>query len=144
MNFTGRSKGLNDVLTHAGNAIVNFCDLFVVSYPSRFGHFIYPSSVTLSYLVGFMLPYSLAGGENCHGDPYIYKAFDWRGNPKKAMIFASVTAIFFITIHFFLVSLMKIRERIHKKMTEKKTEKMSLSNFDKPCNLIRISFYYRE
>lgn len=129
---TGIDKGLNDALTHAGNAIVNFCDLFVVAYPSRFGHFVYPLSGGLLYTFIFMLPYSLAGGQNRHGHPYIYKVADWRGNPKGAIIFTLGTLTFLTIMHFILTSLAKLRERIHKRMNDKKNEKTSMSNFDNP------------
>lgn len=125
--YTGVDKGLNDALTHAGNAIVNTFDLFVVAIPPRFGLFLFPLSFGVIYSLGFSLPYALAGGLNRHGHQYIYTVTDWLDKPTDAMIFTVATLAFLTFIHFVLTCLMHLREKIHQGIVNSKKMKVGES-----------------
>lgn len=126
--YTGKDKGLNDALTHAGNAIVNTFDLFVVAIPPRFGLFLFPLSLGVIYALGFSLPYALAGGLNRHGFHYIYSVTDWLNNPRDAMIFTVSTLLFLTLVHLVLTCLMVLREKIHKRIVDGKKKQMEKPN----------------
>lgn len=120
--YTGKDKFLNDALTHAGNAIVNFIDLFIVACPAKFGHFIYPLSFGLVYAFIFSLPYALLGGLNRHGHVYIYNVIDWIGNPKSATIFAFAVLTFLSIVHLVMTGFVKLREKICESRMKKASE----------------------
>lgn len=126
--YTGKDKGLNDALTHAGNAIVNVVDLFVVAFPARFGLFVWPLSLGTVYALGFSLPYALAGGKNRHGFHYIYNVTDWLEKPGGALIFTVSTLTFLTIMHCVLTCLMILREKIHKRMIDRKKNEIVQKN----------------
>jgi ABC-type multidrug transport system fused ATPase/permease subunit len=131
--YTGKDKGLNDSLTHAGNAIVNFIDLFVIACPARFGHFIYSLIFGLIYSFLFSMPYALLGGLNRHGHQYIYSVIDWKGNFQNAFCFAIAVLIFLSCVHLLLTLLAKLREKIYNRIENNRNlEKNSMQTFDNP------------
>lgn len=112
--YNGRDKGLNDSLTHAGNAIVLFVDsIFINAHPPRFGHFVYPLGFSAVYSYLFSLPYTVLGGTDRDNNNFIYSVIDWAGNTKGAIVFSLATIIFLTFMHFVLMFLASLRVRFH-------------------------------
>jgi hypothetical protein len=134
---TGRDKGLNDALTHAGNAIVYLVDIFVRACPARYGHFIYPLGFGVFYAFVFSVPYTLLGGIDRDFKNYIYSVLDWKNNTSGALTFASATIVFLTVMHFVLTFLASTRIYIHQRLKSRKAEQSSTANgnnhhFDNP------------
>lgn len=121
----GRDSGVNDALTHAGNAIVMLIDIFIHAHPPRFGHFVYPLAFGFFYGVIFVIPYIYLGGTNRDYSNYIYSVLDWQGDPKGALIFTLATFAFLIIMHFVLTSLGVSRLYLHKSIKLIKTKERS-------------------
>ena len=119
MFILGRDWGVNDFLTHAGNSIVLFADLFVVRHPGSFSHFIYPSVVGLIYLM-FTIIYTFLGGTDRYGANYVYKSLDWRNGTKSATITAAITIVLLCVIHFVVVGVHRLRYKIHNRQISKR------------------------
>lgn len=111
--YNGRDKGINDSLTHAGNAIVWFIDIFINAHPPRFGHFVYPLCFGVFYAYLFSLPYTLLGGTDRDLKNFIYSVLDWRNNSGAAFTFATATVTFLTIMHFVLTSLGCLRVYLH-------------------------------
>lgn len=114
--YNGRDKGLNDSLTHAGNAIVFFIDVFVNAHLPRFGHFIYPLSFGVFYAFIFSLPYTLMGGTDRDYNNFIYSVLDWKNKTSGALTFSTATIVFLTFMHFVLTSLAVLRVQVNKKL----------------------------
>ncbi|XP_030377534.1 protein rolling stone-like [Scaptodrosophila lebanonensis] len=67
---------LYNLWAHAFNTICMLFDCFMVAFPTRLMHFIYPFAIGLIYGV-FSLIYYLAGGEDFAGNRFIYYILDW-------------------------------------------------------------------
>ncbi|CRL01831.1 CLUMA_CG015062, isoform A [Clunio marinus] len=133
--YTGRDKGLNDALTHAGNAIVFFIDIFVNAHPPRYGHFVYPLSFGVFYGYFFSLPYTLLGGVDRDYNNYIYSVLDWKNDTQNAIIFALSTVAFLVFMHFVLTFLTGTKKFVHKIIKSRRSETnetMSDSQYDNP------------
>lgn len=113
--YTGRDKGLTDALTHAGNAIVCFIDIFIKADPPRFGHFVYPLAFGIFYSYFFSLPYTLLGGTDRDFNNFIYSVLDWTNNMSGALKFSLATIVFLVFIHFILTGLATARVHLSKK-----------------------------
>ncbi|KAL7036122.1 hypothetical protein ACKWTF_008699 [Chironomus riparius] len=125
--YTGRDKGVNDALTHAGNAIVLFIDLFVNAQPPRYGHFVHQSLfVTVYCFFNFM--YIISGGVNRDSKPYIYRVLNWKNNTFSALLFAVSTLLFIIFIHFVLSACIQLRIWIYEKLCQRKQRKKIADN----------------
>lgn len=118
--YTGRDKGLNDALTHGGNAIVFLVDVFVIAHPPRYGHFVYPLAFGIFYGFLFSLPYTLLGGTDRDFNNFIYSVLDWKNNTKSACIFALATIAFLIFMHFVLTFLASTRVYLHRRLQSRK------------------------
>lgn len=123
--YNGRDKGLNDSLTHAGNAIVLFVDfIFINAHPPRLGHFVYPLSFGAFYSL-FSLAYTLLGGTDRDGNNFIYSVVDWRGNTTGALGFTLATITFLTIVHFALTLLASLRVRFCKHLRARREEDQS-------------------
>lgn len=118
--YTGRDKGLNDALTHAGNAIVFLFDIFVNAHPPRYGHFVYPLAFGIFYGFIFSLPYTMLGGTDRDFNNFIYSVLDWKNNTKSAFIFALATIVFLTFMHFVLTFLASTRVYLHQRLLSRK------------------------
>lgn len=107
--YNGRDKGLNDSLTHAGNAVFMLLDLFINAHPPRYGHFIYPLTFGAFYAFVFSLPYTLLGGTDRDLNNFIYSVLDWKSNTKGALTFAILTLVFLTIMHCVLSFLASMR-----------------------------------
>ncbi|CAO1378485.1 unnamed protein product [Diamesa serratosioi] len=125
--FDGRDWGINDFLTHAGNSIVLFADLFVVRHPGKFTHFIYPPGVGLIYLL-FTLVYTFLGGKDRYGENYVYKILDWRHHTKSAAIISAITIVLLCVIHLVVVGIHRVRCKIHNHQINKRNLTMNVSS----------------
>ncbi|XP_017033958.1 protein rolling stone [Drosophila kikkawai] len=67
---------LYNLWCHAFNSICMVFDCFIVAYPARLLHGIYPLSVVLIFLVHSLI-YYWAGGTDMDGNRFIYYALDW-------------------------------------------------------------------
>lgn len=114
----GRDWGVNDFLTHAGNSILLFADLFVVRHPGNFSHFIYPPAVGLIYLM-FTIVYTFLGGTDRYGENYVYKILDWRNDTKSAAITSAITIVLLCVIHLAVVGVHRLRCKIHNRQMSK-------------------------
>lgn len=110
-SYNGRDAGLNDFLTHAGNSVVLFADTFIHARPARYGHFIYPFSFGIVYVIVFSLPYQLLGGLNRDYKNYIYPSLDWTDNTKIAVTSATMLLGSLVIVHFFIM--VSINARLH-------------------------------
>lgn len=115
-----RDKGVNDALTHAGNAIVLLIDLFISAHPPRFGHFVYHLLFGLSYIL-FSIIYTFSGGVNRDNEPFIYTVLDWKNQTLSTTIFAMLTLLFLIIMHFVLTALILIRLKVYGKIRLRNT-----------------------
>lgn len=114
--YDGRDKGVNDALTHAGNALVWFVDLFVIAHPPRFGHFVYPLGFGVFYAYLFSLPYTLLGGTDRDFHNFIYSVIDWRGKTTGALAFSFAIIVFLTVMHFVLNGFATLRIKIHQRL----------------------------
>lgn len=119
--YVGRDKGLNDSLTHAGNAIVLLVDIFIVAHPPRYGHFIHPLMFGILYGFAFSLPYTLLGGTDRDFKNFIYSVLDWRNNANAAFTFALSTILFLVVMHFIVSSLGHLRIFLHQRFMSRKS-----------------------
>lgn len=119
--YNGRDKGLNDSLTHAGNALVFVIDIFINAHPPRFGHFIYPLGFGVLYAFVFSLPYTLLGGTDRDLQNFIYSVLDWTKKPSAALSFALATIIFLTIMHFVLTFLAVTRIYLHNYISSRST-----------------------
>lgn len=127
--YTGRDKGVTDALTHAGNAIVFFFDIFVNAHPPRFGHFIYPLGFGLFYSYVFSLPYTLLGGTDRDLNNFIYSVLDWTQHTSGAITFSLATIAFLVFMHFVLTGFATLRISLHKKFKSRRVSaEMSQQN----------------
>lgn len=133
--YVGRDKGLNDALTHAGNAIVFFVDIFVNGHPPRFGHFIYPMSFGIFYGFCFSLPYTLLGGTDRDYNNFIYSVSDWTHKPKDAFIFSLAVIVFLTVMHFILTAFMTLRIYICQRLRSANDENVQSSQQTLECRL---------
>lgn len=115
---TGRDSGINNFLTHGGNAVVLFVDIFIHAHPPRFGHFIYPLGLGFIYSFLFSLPYTLLGGTNRDYSNFIYDVADWREKPTNALIFSLSALVFLAAMHCLLTSFGVLRSYLHRKIIE--------------------------
>lgn len=123
----GRDWGVNDFLTHAGNSILLFADLFVVRHPGNFSHFIYPPAVGLIYLM-FTIVYTFLGGTDRYGENYVYKILDWRNDTKSAAITSAITIVLLCVIHLVVVGVHRLRCKIHNRQTSKRNLTINASS----------------
>lgn len=114
-SYDGRDAGLNDALTHAGNSIILFADTFIHARPPRYGHFIYPLSFGIIYILVFSLPYQLLGGLNRDYKNYIYPSLDWINNTKTAVRSAILLNSSFVIIHLVITFSIVVRIYLHSK-----------------------------
>lgn len=114
--YDGRDQGVNDALTHAGNAIFWFIDLFVIAHPPRFGHFVYPLGFGIFYAYVFSLPYTLLGGTDRDGNNYIYSVIDFTGKTGRALGFSLAIIVFLTIMHFVLTGFAMMRIKIHQRL----------------------------
>lgn len=114
-SYNGRDAGLNDVLTHAGNSVILFMDTFIHARPPRYGHFIYPFSFGIVYLMLFSLPYQLFGGINRDFKNYIYPSLDWADNTKETIKSALVFNGSFTIVHLIIAFSMTVRVYLFRK-----------------------------
>lgn len=112
-----RDDGLNDTLTHGGNAMVNLIDLFIHAHPAYYGHVIYVFLGGVFYLL-FSVIYTLAGGTDRDYKNFIYSVIDWRNNTQGAVIFALSTIVFLSIMHFILTMFVTLRIHFCKKLRE--------------------------
>lgn len=124
--FIDRDDGLNDSLTHGGNAIVNLIDLFVHAHPAYHGHVIYVFLGGAFYLL-FSIIYTLAGGTDRDFKNYIYSVIDWKNNTRGALIFALSTIVFLSIMHFILTGLVALRIHVHKRFSERGEGKRNIN-----------------
>lgn len=114
-SYDGRDAGLNDYLTHAGNSVILFVDTFIHARPNRYGHFVYPLSFGIVYLIIFSLPYQLSGGLNRDYKNYIYPSLDWTNNTKTAINSASMLIILLVIVHLVIAVVITARLYLHSK-----------------------------
>ncbi|ALC39023.1 CG9555 [Drosophila busckii] len=88
--------GLYNLWAHAFNSICMLYDCFMVAFPTRLMHFIYPLLVGLIYGF-FSLFYFLAGGTDFFGNRYIYFILDWQ---QPGLAIASVCGCIVIALLF--------------------------------------------
>ncbi len=105
-------------MTHGGNAIVNFFDLFVTAHPMFYGHVIWPI-IFSSFYLAFSVFYVLIGGTDRDYNNYIYSVIDWKNNLKGAIIFSFLTIAFLSIMHFILTACVTARIYVHKKWFQK-------------------------
>ena len=110
-----RDKGLNDALTHAVNAIILFLDLFINANPPRYCHFIHNLWFGLCYAI-FSIFYTICGGINRDSEPFIYSVLNWKYDTSGASLFAFLTLVFLVLMHFALTFCVQLRIWIYKKM----------------------------
>ena len=86
--YNGKETGMNNILSHAGNAIVFVIDALVNAHPPRYGHFVYPMMFAMTYTFFFSLPFTLLGGTGRTYNNFIYPALDWRKKIWSALSFS--------------------------------------------------------
>ncbi|XP_055903214.1 protein rolling stone-like [Eupeodes corollae] len=102
-----------NILQHAANSIVMIMDHFVVAFPSRILHFIYPLAIGMVYLL-FSLIYYFAGGTGPGGVSFIYPILDWGESPLMACLSVIVAVICSFIFAFILFWLYKLRVYLYK------------------------------
>jgi hypothetical protein len=120
--YNGRDKGLNDSLTHAGNAIIMIIDVFINAHPPRFFQFIYPLGFGVFYGYIFATIYTFSGGTDRDYNNYIYSVLDYKNNTSSAFIFAGATTVALIIVHLIITCFAWIRVMIHRKLVGKTVE----------------------
>lgn len=116
-------------MTHAGNSIVLFADLFVVRQPGSFSQFIYPPAVGLIYIM-FTIVYTFLGGTDRYGANYVYKILDWRNDTKSAVIISAITIVLLCVIHLVVVGVHRLRCKFHSRQISKRNLSINISSTD--------------
>ncbi|XP_055848527.1 protein rolling stone-like [Episyrphus balteatus] len=98
-----------NLLQHATNSIVMIIDHFVVRFPSRILHFIYPLGIGAVYCL-FSIIYYFAGGTGAYGaSNSIYPILDWGGSPLIACLSVLTAVLACFIFSFILFWLYKLR-----------------------------------
>lgn len=114
--YNEHDTGLNNSLTHAGNAIVLIIDVCVNAHPPRYGLFIYPMIVGASYGFVFNCLYTILGGTNENSENFVYSILDWNKNAVSAFMMSSVATVLVSTLHLGFTFIAKVRIYLHKKL----------------------------
>lgn len=115
--YRGQQSSLNNYLVHATNSIFLVIDLFVVKFPHKMSHFIYPMSCGTLYLF-FTIIYTYLGGVDRDGKNYVYPVLDWKNKPHQSMIVGMGCVILLGVFHVIVGFLHRIRSKLHKYVTE--------------------------
>ena len=118
---------MNDALTHAGNAIILFIDVFVNAHPPRYSHFVHQTLFATIYCA-FNFIYIICGGVNRDNKPYIYRVLNWKTKTFSSLLFAVSTLLFIIFIHFVLSACMQLRIWIYEKLCQREQGKKIADN----------------
>ncbi|XP_078595271.1 uncharacterized protein LOC144872716 [Branchiostoma floridae x Branchiostoma japonicum] len=111
MRPAGSIVAIDDVLIHAMNSVTAFLELFITGLPVRLLHVVYPILYLLWYIV-FSLIYVEAGCTDLWGNHYIYKVFDFKGNPTlTAGLIVAVVGLLLVS-HVIVFFLSLLRDKI--------------------------------
>ncbi|XP_035676054.1 uncharacterized protein LOC118415501 [Branchiostoma floridae] len=111
MRPAGQSVVIENVLIHAMNSVTAFLELFITGLPVSLLHVVYPILYLLWYIV-FSLIYVEAGGTDLWGNHYIYKVFDFEGNPSlTAGLVVAVVGLLLVS-HVIVFFLSLLRDKI--------------------------------
>jgi hypothetical protein len=111
--YHGQDTNLTNWLTHATNCIFLVIDLFIVNYPHRYSHAIYPMMCGSLY-VAFSFLYPYLGGTNREGDNFIYPILDWKCYPRQAIAVGVGSVIALGLLHIIVGFIHATRRSIHK------------------------------
>ncbi|XP_068139993.1 protein rolling stone-like [Drosophila tropicalis] len=107
-------------LEHASNSVLMLLDLFMVAYPARLMHLIYPVIVLTIYCL-FSLIYYCTGGTDILGNHFIYEILDWE---KPGLAIGSICGclILVICLSTLVFWLYRFRIWMHKSCVKPKME----------------------
>ena len=91
--------------------IVAILDTFVSSSPKRLAHVWAPLLFGVTYLV-FNVIYTVSGGTDREGHPWIYPITDWLGNPGISCLFVLAVVVMVFVVHFGLWAVAKGRDKV--------------------------------
>ncbi|XP_064553788.1 protein rolling stone-like [Drosophila montana] len=116
-SMAGEPIGLYNLWSHALNSVCMIFDCFIVAFPTRLMHFVYPLAVVLIYGL-FSLIYFCAGGVDILGNRFIYFILDWErpGLAIGSVCGCIVLALIFCVLIFWIYRLrLWMHERCGKK-----------------------------
>ena len=90
---------MNDPLDIITQGIVAIVDTFVSSSPKRLAHVWAPLLFGVTYLV-FNVTYTVSGGTDRDGHPWIYPITDWLGKPGISCLFVLAVVVMVFVVHF--------------------------------------------
>ncbi|XP_013422112.1 protein rolling stone isoform X2 [Lingula anatina] len=99
---------------HAMTALVMLADVFVTKIPIRLLHMVYPLVFVTVYTI-FNIIYSLSGGLNAYGSPYIYKFLDWRKPLIPITVVACLGVVGIPVLQVTIFALYRLRLFLHKR-----------------------------
>ena len=91
-----------DFNTHGINGLVVLLDLFITAHPVRILHIIHSLTFGVIFLI-FSVIYTLSGGTNGSGKPYIYVFFDWKEDPGMAVVHSLVFCVFGVILAWVVI-----------------------------------------
>eukprot|EP00117_Sycon_ciliatum_P050270 scpid71128/ scgid35508/ Protein rolling stone len=77
-----------DICVHALNAVMTLLQLFLCNVKLNLLHFVYPMTCAAVYLI-FSAVYTVLGGRNTEGEPFIYSTLDWNNKPTSAALLSA-------------------------------------------------------
>nr|KAI8727257.1 protein rolling stone [Biomphalaria glabrata] len=95
-------------MTHTINSVYVLLDLAITSIPVRLLHVLYTLILSLVYLI-FTVIYHLMGGTNSEGEPYIYRALNWKNTNKSLVISSMVLCAGVPLVHLFQFACYSLR-----------------------------------
>ncbi|XP_011334442.1 protein rolling stone isoform X2 [Ooceraea biroi] len=107
-------------MMHVCNSVLMLVDLFVTSVPFRLRSFWWCLSVVMFYLI-FSVIYYFAGGVDKYGYHYIYTVLDWT-RPARTLLVCAGGLTFVTLLHCVTCMLAEIRNRIYRRITEKRSK----------------------
>ncbi|EDV58324.1 protein rolling stone [Drosophila erecta] len=111
---------LYNLWCHAFNSICMVFDCFVVAYPNRLMHFVYPLCVVLIFMVHSLI-YYWAGGTDIDGNRFIYFALDW-ARPGLAIGFVCASLALICCFSLVAFGIYRLRISMYNCCSKKKEE----------------------
>ncbi|XP_062130307.1 LOW QUALITY PROTEIN: protein rolling stone-like [Drosophila sulfurigaster albostrigata] len=133
-SMAGGPIGLYNLWAHAFNSVCMLIDCFVIAFPTRLMHFIYPLVIGLTYGI-FSLIYYFAGGTDYGGNHFIYFILDWErpGLAIGSVCGCIVLALIFCVMVFWIY---RFRIWIYERCVQPPTEVMQ--NREAPEKVQRV------
>lgn len=108
--YAGQGLAFSNVMTHGGNALVAFADLWASNQPFYLAHLTAPLLFVAGYGL-FSYAYYAAGGLGPDGNAYIYESLDW-SNPTPALRLLLISLLALPIVHWlYFVCILRLRRR---------------------------------